>query len=110
MSQLDISFGKKLRDAGIQQAVDHANEDSWYWSQKAYEKLLLFIENHPEPFLAEQARDYAERSGLEIPPSLRSWGSIIVKAVKEGKIIRVGYSQVSNAKAHRANSSLWKKK
>lgn len=107
MSQLDITFGKKLRDEGIKKAIDHANEDSWGWGERAYEKLLAFLEIHNEPFLAEEVRDYAEKLGLEIPPSLRSWGSIMVRAARNEKIRKVGHRQVSNVKAHCATASVW---
>jgi len=107
MSQLDISFGKKLRDAGIAQAIDHADQYSAGWRQEVYEKLLLFLETRSEPFLAEEFREFAEANGIESPPSLRAYGAIIVRAAKEEKIRKVGYSQVTNARAHRANCSVW---
>jgi hypothetical protein len=44
---------------------------------------------------------------VEEPPSLRAWGSIIVKASKNGFIKRVGYKQVNNPLAHKTPASLW---
>lgn len=107
MSQLDISFGKKLRDAGIKQAIDHADAYSANWSQEAYEKLLLFLETHKEPFLAEEFRQFAENNGLESPPSARAYGAIMTRGLREEKIRKTGHGTVSNPKAHACFATVW---
>jgi len=46
---------------------------------------------------------------LDDPPSLRAFGGISGRAVRDGLITKVGYQQVKNVKAHAANAALWKK-
>lgn len=96
--------GQQLRDAGMKQAVEHADKVSESWSDKAYDHLLKYIVLHDE-FMAEDLR---YESKLPEPPSLRSWGPILMRAAKSGLIYRVGYRKVKNAKAHMANASLWR--
>jgi len=107
MSQLDISFGKKLRDAGIKQAIDHAESYSEGWTKLAYEKLLEFLAIHEGSFLAEEFRHFAENNGLESPPNARAYGAIITRASREEKIRKAGHGQVSNPRAHACFASVW---
>jgi hypothetical protein len=105
MIQTQIQFGKQLKERGMQKAVDHANQVHTDWSEKAFEFLKSFIIEHKK-FLAEDVRYYSAGKVPE-PPSQRAWGSVIVRAAKAGLIRRVGYEQVKNVKAHRANASVW---
>jgi hypothetical protein len=41
------------------------------------------------------------------PPSLRTWGAVLLTGARKGWIKRVGYIQVENPKAHKANAALW---
>lgn len=104
--QLDIFISHNLRDKGIQQAINHADKVEEKWSEKAYNCLLRFIQWNDE-FMTEDVREFASLS-LSEPPSNRSWGGIIVKAVKQGLIVRKGFRNVSNAKAHSTPASVWK--
>lgn len=101
--------GTDLRDAGMKKAIEHADQVNEGWSDKAFNLLKSYV-NEFGPgwkFLGEQVRYYAEAKKLEEPPSLRAWGSVMVRAAKSGLIKKVGYGQVTNPKAHRANSSQW---
>jgi hypothetical protein len=108
--QLDITFARVARDQGMQQAKDHADAKKWGWSEEAYWILVKYIREHDTPFMIEEVRQYADKLGFDAPPSQRSWGSIVVRAVKAGLIERKGYGQVSNVKAHMANASIWQRK
>lgn len=100
--------GKELRDLGIHRAVTHANKEYDDWSDKAYTTLKDFLRlANGKPFMCEDVREYASIY-LPEPPNNRAWGSIIVRARKDGIIKHHGFSQVTNPKAHRANASLWK--
>lgn len=107
MSQLDITFGKKLRDEGIKQAVDHANEDSWGWSARVFKMFEKFLEVHEGHFMTEEFRQFAENNGLESPPSARAYGGVITRASKRGLIKKVGHAHVSNTRAHACFASVW---
>lgn len=105
--QLDIFEGMLLRDEGIQQAIDHADQVDEKWSETAYRFLLSFISTTTTEFMVEDIRIAAEKSGVPIPPSDRAWGGIIVRAAKAGLIRRVGYRAVANPKAHCTPATLW---
>lgn len=108
--QLNIDFAKKARDEGIDTAVAHADRVVDFWSVDAYEafKNWLRAKEMGETFLIEDFRaDVAQT--LEDPPSRRAFGFIPIRAAKEKLIQRVGYTQVKNITAHKANAALWKK-
>jgi len=97
--------GDKLRDAGMQKAVDNAEDKHPSWSDCA---LSLLVQYPNDEFMAEQVREFARNRGLPDPPSKRAWGAIIAKAKKMGIIIHVRYDRVSNPKAHRTPASVWR--
>ena len=103
--QLDIFLSQNLRDKGIQQAINHADQVKPLWSEQAYNCLLNYIRYNDE-FMTEDVRE-ASKHQLSEPPSARAWGGIIVKAVKCGLIYRKGFRNVSNVKAHRTPATLW---
>ena len=72
-----------------------------------YVALYSHCKTSDKPFLIEEVREKAEGCGLPVPPSRRAWGAIVIKAKRIGIIKRVGYGQVSNPYAHRANASMW---
>ncbi len=96
-TEMDFISGEELRDAGINQAIKHANEKEENWSEIAYKFLLKYLETANE-FMVE-----------DVPPSLRAWGGIIVRASKSKLIYRIGFKNVVNAKAHCTPASIWKK-
>ena len=106
LSIFDQPTGAQLRDAGIKQALDHAEEVTPEWPELAYKFLCDYIRKHPGEFMTEDVRQAAAGIVPE-PPSLRAWGGVIVKAAKSGLIVRAGYGQVTNVNAHRANASVW---
>lgn len=106
--QQQIDFGRKLRDEGIQKAVDHANEVHDRWADEAYEHFKMYLNNHPIgfKFMIEDFREYS-RGFLPSPPSKRAFGVLAVRAKRDELIKKAGYGQVSNPSAHRANASVW---
>lgn len=107
--KLNPDLSREQRDRGIKKAINNAEEKNKYWSNKAYSYLLEFLVNVKENFQGEDIRVYAESKYLPEPPSLRAWGAVILKAYKNKLIIKEGIGPVSNPKAHRANSTIWKK-
>ncbi len=99
--------GKELRDKGIKQAAQHAEDEYENWHEKASQFLFNYARTHKEfPFSGEMVRN-ASRDKVPRPPSLRAWGSVMVYGLKVGWIKQVGYVKVVNPKAHRANAALW---
>ena len=101
-----INDGSQLRDKGIKQAINNANDTHEKWSEKAYKFLTDYIKSHHE-FMTEDVRVASEKK-IPIPPSNRAWGGIILRASKAGLISRVGFSNVKNVKAHRTPATVWR--
>jgi len=97
--------GEDLRDEGIEQALNHANETAERWSEIAYDFLKRYMLDNPV-FMAENVREAAANIVPE-PPSKRAWGGVLVRAAKEGLIIRMGFRNVKNARAHCTPATLW---
>lgn len=105
--QLSLEDAIRERDAGIQQAIDHANAVVDNWSEKAYHLLIDFIEEVPGEFMVEDLRAYAAMKDFPLPPSARAWGAVILRAAKSGLVENAGYGKTKNKKAHRTPASLW---
>jgi len=101
-----INNGSQLRDKGIKQAINNADDTHEKWSEKAYKFLTDYIKSHHE-FMTEDVRVASEKK-IPIPPSNRAWGGIILRASKAGLITRVGFSSVKNVKAHRTPATVWR--
>lgn len=98
--------GAELRDKGIKQSIDTANESVENWSKLAYDFLLKYIKTHKR-FMVEEMR-IASLGIVPIPPSNRAWGGIVVRAKGNGLIYSAGTRTVKNPKAHHANANYWK--
>jgi hypothetical protein len=107
MTQSEFDFsGEDLRDRGMQQAVDHADEVKGGWSTLALTFVEHYAMNNPT-FSGEKVRAAAAGIVPE-PPHLRAWGGVMMKAAKMGMIRKCGYVQVDNPLAHKATAALWK--
>lgn len=91
---------------GMNQAVDHANKVAPMWSERAYSKLFEFAWLGTE-FMTEDARLWAEQTGLDLPPDNRAWGAVIHRAVKDKLIERVGYG--NSKTGHMRPMPIWRK-
>ena len=107
MNNLDLFTASELKNAGIQLAIQHAENKHEGWADEALNHLADFVRTRRTPFMCEEVREYAEKRGLPKSPSNRAWGSIVQAAKKRQLIKHVGFSQVSNPRAHMANASLW---
>lgn len=109
MEQTEIALsGSALRDEGIQKAVDHANEKTEKWSDRALAFLKQYASTN-SVFSGEQVR-FAAGGVIPFPPHLRAWGGVMMSAARQGLIEKIGYIQVENPLAHRANAALWRSK
>ena len=109
-----MKTGEELKEIGIKKAVSHADQVTEKWSEKAYEKLKLFLSREINTtqnfeFMTEQFREFCEVTYLDDPPSLRAFGGIMAKAAKAGLIERIGYDNVTNPKAHATPATIWRR-
>jgi len=104
-TELNLFSGEYLRDCGILQAQLSADNQTENWSGKAFDYLRFYIK-HNKQFMTEDVRISSEGI-IEMPPSNRAWGGVIVRAVKSGLIKRIGFQNVTNPKAHKTPATLW---
>jgi hypothetical protein len=105
LSLLSPSQAEAAARDGMQRAKDHADRVHDGWSDEALSKILAYAHQCRAPFLIEDARSFAYRSGLEPPPDGRAWGAVTRRAMLDGYLVRVGYE-----KARSSNNSpkgLW---
>ena len=106
--QQQIDFGRKLRDEGIQKAVDNAESKEEGWSDTAYQYFKIYINNKPRgfKFMIEDFREYI-RGTLPLPPSKRAFGVLAIRGKRDRLIAKAGHGQVVNPTAHRCFASVW---
>lgn len=111
MLEFDFTQGERLRDEGIQTAIDHADHIHTNWSERAFKLFEKWLSGWPYGycFLIEDFRQSAKIHGLPDPPSKRAFGGIAVKAKNRGLIKSIGTQRVKNKQAHCANASAWMK-
>lgn len=105
-----IAEGQKRRDAGMQQAIDHAEQVTEQWAVLSFNFLVQYIKEYSsgKQFQAEDFRMWCERGKrIPEPPSKRAYGGIVKQAANQGLIKKVGHSAVNNPNAHRAFATLW---
>lgn len=102
---------RSARDGGIKQAVDHAEEETPGWSDRAYGMIEDYLTRgdvaHGRAFTAEDIRDHARILGLPTPPHLRSWGSVMRRAARDGIIRKVGIVESRAAHCHCSHVGAW---
>lgn len=102
---------RAARDAGIQQAADHAEEVSPTWNEKAYEALRIFAagrRSSGKPFTSEDVRSSIAAAGVPQPPHLRAWGNTFRRAAREGLIVKAGVTNSAAAHCHLSYVAQWK--
>lgn len=100
--ELPLSAAMERAEIGMQRAVDHANRVESEWSGQALGLLVAFAKQARRPFLIEEARAYAEKNGLPLPPDARSWGAVTRRAKAKRRITKTG----GGAAAASSNASL----
>ena len=102
----NFKTGEQLRDEGMLQALTTTEMVRELWSERAHKLLEIYCRITPHPFKCEDFRAYCAGK-IETPVSLRAYGGIFFAAINRKIICRIGYTQVNNPKAHKANCTLW---
>lgn len=102
-AQISLFESNPSRDAGIQQAIDHAEKVDPGWKFRALEMLKACP---LQIFMTEDVRAFAYANGLSKPPTEKAWGAVTLLAVKAGLITQDGHGPVNN---RRAVAVRWKK-
>lgn len=99
--------GSELRDEGIRRAEGHAERVEPGWLEHAVEYVRDYARLHPE-LTSEKARQYAERCGLPEPPDKRSWGGVMLRALRAGVVEKIGWTTADDPLVHNNPVSLWR--
>lgn len=94
-------------NVGMTLAASHADRESDSWSDEALGLFRLYAVQHPEGFLTEDVRAWANKLGFAPPPDGRAWGYVARRASREGVVRSSGYQ-----KARSSNNSpkvLWRR-
>lgn len=89
MDLVEMAMALAQREAAMKQAADHAEESCRGWNDRAYEFLVKYAKANPE-FISEDVSDAAILAGEPQPPTLRAWGQVYRRAVKNDVIIQIG--------------------
>lgn len=97
---LDNAMARQQAEAGMRQALEHAEQECQAWGDLAYRFLCEFARTHPS-FISEDVSDYSKVWGMVQPPTDRAWGSIYRRAQAAGVIVMDG-----SGRSRRRHSSL----
>lgn len=83
---LDFTEASAARDAGMAQAIDHAERIEPTWGEQAYDFLQDFARKHAH-FISEDVSDATRLDpAFPQPPTDRAWGSVYRRAARDGLI------------------------
>lgn len=108
MNTLPLFDGKELRDEGIKRAEVTAGQ-SWLDEADKYMDKFLSGLKTGDTFMTEDARKHINDLGCIEPAHPRVWGSVILRAVRSGRILKSGIQAVKNPAAHCAYACVWMK-
>lgn len=97
-------------EAGAARAADHAERVEPGWGDAALDALVRFaVRANGEPFMVEDVREYAEeRCDVPAPPKNCAWGAVVLRAKREGYVVRAGASMTRRGPAHAKLGALWR--
>jgi hypothetical protein len=98
MTQLELTSGPALRDAGCDRVLANADE-SWRWAFIATGKLIA---GHGEPFTSS---DIVELVGMPANPN--AVGGAMRWLAKDLKLRRLGYRNATRPSAHARAVAVW---
>lgn len=104
MELFDLITDSAARDAGMDSAVRHADENCPAWSDQAYAWIEKYSAEH-STFISEECTAAAIASGLPTPTDRRAWGHPFRMASKDGVIKRIGFG-ISNIR-HQSPTPRW---
>lgn len=86
-------------EQGMEAAASHADRVEAHWRHQALGVLRIFANQHHQPFLIEEARQWAHANGLPPPPDARAWGSVTQQAARGPNpvIHRVGFRAAASS-------------
>ena len=105
MIPFELSAASAARDAGMRQAIQHAEHLDEDWPDRAYQFVSRYARWN-EFFTVEELTAEARRLGYGSPTDDRAWGSIIRKAARCDVIRRTGMTK-PRLKGHASPGPVW---
>lgn len=106
---LDEKEARRLKNEGIDRATNKAEKDNPGWNDDVYRFFVdKFLLSTNGTFMAEEFRSYCSLMDFPLPDNARAFGGLFAKAKARGIIIRVGFQNTKNKKAHLTPATLWR--
>lgn len=108
MSVLNADLAQQGAETGALLAASHADRETEGWVDQATVLFKLYAKMHPDGFMTEDVRVWADKFGFPHAPDQRAWGGIAHRLVRQGYIQSAGYGRQRSANCHRAPKTIWK--
>lgn len=105
---LSESLAKAAGEFGAALAASHANRIHDEWSDDAMQLFRLYAAQHPEGFLTEEVRRWADKLGFPEPPDNRAWGSVARRASTLGYVKSTGVRRQASTTCHGSMKTVWR--
>jgi len=106
--QQDLFSASEKGHAAAKAAAARADREIDDWTQKAVALFAEYASQVFDPFLTEEARQYAESHGLSSPPDGRAWGHVAKKCQRAGVVTSAGFGAAKSSNG--SPKVLWKRK
>lgn len=94
-------------NVGMTLAASRADRVQENWSGEALDLFRLYAVQHPDGFLTEEVRAWAEKLGFAPPPDNRAWGHVAKRACAAGHVKSFGFRKQSSATCHGSPKTVW---
>lgn len=91
MNQLALEAAEARRDEGIARSAKSAGK---LWHERALGFVCEFAARRQtwERFMCEDIREWAESSGLDVPPTRKAWGAVMQDAKRKRIVNSYGFA------------------
>ena len=106
--QQDLFSASEKGHAAAKAAAARADREIDEWTKKAVALFAEYASQAFDPFLTEEARQYAESHGLSSPPDGRAWGHVAKNCQRAGVVTSAGFGAAKSSNG--SPKVLWKRK
>jgi hypothetical protein len=106
--QQDLFSASEKGHAAAKAAAARADREIDDWTKKAVALFAEYASQAFDPFLTEEARQYAESHGLSTPPDGRAWGHVAKNCQRAGVVTSAGFGAAKSSNG--SPKVLWKRK
>lgn len=107
---INAELAREGARTGALLAASKADREIESWSEAASQLFVMYANMHPEGFMTEDVREWADKLGFEAPPDKRAWGYVARAAARDGIVKSVGFGQQRSANCHGSPKTIWRKR